>query len=157
MKKIKLPKGKYAIVDDNDYKWLNKLNWYACRYNRTFYVRRNKSYCDVMYMHRLILNAPKNKLVDHIDGNGLNNQRSNLRLCNHRQNLSNQKLRKDNKSGFKGVFWNKRTKKWIANITTNYKSKRIGYFSNKKEAVKAYNQHAIIKHGKFARLNNEKK
>jgi hypothetical protein len=136
MKKIKLTKNKYALVDNDDFDWINKLKWIAEKIGNNWYASRsgqngNKK---MIRMHRLIMNFPK-QLIDHIDGNGLNNQRKNLRLANKSINAINSKIRNTNKSGYKGIFWNKKSKLWQVSITKNYKKINLGTYKNKKEAI----------------------
>ena len=106
-------------------------------------------------MHVFLLGR-KFKRIDHIDGNGLNNQRNNLRGCSHMENLRNRGATKASKSGFKGV-WKRLTKDgsehYVSQITVNYKCINVGYFHNLKDAVTAYNNAAIKYHGDFAKLN----
>ncbi len=104
-------------------------------------------------LHRVLINAPNDKTVDHINGNTLDNRKINLRLCTNSENLRNSKKRKTNTSGYKGVSFCKSCKKYIASITLNYKKIRLGYFEDKKEAAIAYNMAAIKYHGNFAKLN----
>ncbi|WP_252233758.1 HNH endonuclease [Clostridium sp. ZS1] len=82
-------------------------------------------------MHRFIMNPPSNKLIDHINGNKLDNRKCNLRIVNKSQNAMNSKKPKNNTSGVKGVYWDKRSKKWEASIQVNMKKKSLGYFKNK--------------------------
>lgn len=105
-------------------------------------------------MHRLILNVTDAIVfVDHIDGNGLNNQRSNLRACSNAENLMNRPANKNNTSGFKGVILDKTNGKWIAQIMLKRKHIGLGSYSNKIDAAKAYNDAAKIYFGEFAYLN----
>jgi len=104
-------------------------------------------------MHRFILNAPRHKLVDHIDGNGLNNRKANLRLCNHSQNAWNRRPNSGCHSKYKGVYWNKDKKKWHATISKSYKRIHLGYFDNEIEAARAYDKKAKEFFGEFAYLN----
>ena len=104
-------------------------------------------------MHKLILNVPKGMQGDHINGNSLDNQRSNLRICTKDENNRNAKIRKDNKSGYKGVVWDKDNKEWKTRIWFNRKAIYLGRFNNIKEAVVTYNNAALKYHGKFAKLN----
>lgn len=152
MKKIKLTQDKYTIVDDADFEWLNQWKW--C-YHKIGYVfkklwKRNRA----LYMHRLIMNTPKGMETDHINGDKLDNRRSNLRVCTRSQNEANKGLRIDNTSGYKGVYWNRKNKKWVANIGFNYKNIYLGEFNDRFHAMKAYNAKAKELFGEFARLNS---
>nr|WP_243767389.1 HNH endonuclease [Paenibacillus agricola] len=104
-------------------------------------------------MHRVITDAPKGYFVDHIDGNPLNNQRHNLRLCTNAQNCRNRGAPKGNTSGFKGVTWNTWNGKWQAQIGKDYKRYHAGYFESPSEAARAYNAKATELFGEYARLN----
>jgi hypothetical protein len=101
---------------------------------------------------RMHLNI-KDKKVDHKDRNGLNNQRSNLRIATDSQSNSNQGKRKNNTSGYTGVTEDKRRNKWVANIRVKGKQSFLGIFTNKKDAARAYNEAAIKCRGPFAVLN----
>lgn len=154
MKKIKLTQNEYALVDDADYEYLNQWKW--C------YGARNYAYRGIgtetnprIWMHRLIMNALVDKEVDHKDGNGINNQRSNLRLCTRMQNARN--THKINaQSGFKGVYQNSVSDKWFAKITYNNKKHYLGTFSTKEEAAYAYDEAAKQHHKEFASPNGIK-
>mgnify|MGYP000246947637 CR=1 FL=1 len=104
-------------------------------------------------MHRLIMNVEKDFFIDHVDGCSLNNQKNNLRMCTHAENMRNKKLPINNTSGFKGVYWHKHTKKWMGFIRINTKQLHLGLFSNAIDGAKAYNEAAIKYHGEFAKLN----
>lgn len=157
MKKIKLTQGKFALVDDDDFERLNKYKWFAYNSRGKFYARRNgrnketgKQY--IIHMHRIILGKiPQEKEVDHKDGNGLNNQRNNLRLANRFQNMQNRKLNRDNKSGHKGVLWHSRDHVWTATGRLNGKQTHLGYFKNILDAKKAYDKFAKENYGEFVR------
>lgn len=95
----------------------------------------------------------KNQEIDHIDGNRLNNQKSNLRYATSSQNKANRGPRKDNKSGYKGVSWHKQRKKWTARIKNGSKYEHLGLFQNKIDAAKTYNIKAIEYYGSYAWLN----
>jgi len=160
MKRIKLTQGKFALVDDEDYEWLNQWKWYASRHRKTFYVVRNRLKSEVnmprrIRMHRVILGLLHQKTVlgDHKDGNGLDNRRGNIRACNGSGNQHNQPMRKNNSSGFKGVSWFKKTKQWMAKICLNRKQKYIGLYDNRIEAARAYDSAALELFGEFACLN----
>lgn len=137
-----------VMVDDSDYDYLSQFNW-QCGKDMMI-----KNHSHTVLMHRLILNAPNHLEVDHIDGNRLNNQRSNLRLCNSSQNKCNRGPRKDNKSGYKGVSWHKQNKKWTVRIKSPYgKYLSLGCYNDIKEAALAYNNAAKKYHGEFAFIN----
>jgi hypothetical protein len=157
-KEIYLTQGKVALVDDDDYEWLSMWRWFADRgSNDTFYARRNEkgSNPKKVRMHREIVGAPGNMEVDHIDGDGLNNQKGNLRICEKIGNAKNRRLHKNNKSGYKGVCWHKQHKKWYSHIKANKKYIFLGLFDNLIDAARAYDQAAKIYHGEFAKLNLE--
>ncbi len=160
MKRIPLTQGKYALVDDEDYERLMAMGkWFAIKHHSgSFYAGRrssDKSSQTIKYMHRFILGLnDANVLVDHIDGNGLNNVRKNIRACTSGENTKNQKLRKNNSSGFKGVYWDKPAGKWRVQIKGKWNKRiHLGYFYCRIEAARAYNAAAIIHHCEFARLN----
>ena len=152
MKIIPLTDGKASIVDDEDYEFLTQWKWH---HNQNRAVRRlaAKFGRKVVLMHRIILNAPDDLLVDHIDGNGLNNQKINLRICNKAQNAQNQRIGSRNKTGVKGAFFCLRSKKYQAVIIANRKTHLLGLFDLLEDAKKAYNDAAPIFHGEFARPN----
>ncbi|WP_420796654.1 AP2 domain-containing protein [Brevibacillus agri] len=104
-------------------------------------------------MHRLILSARQGEFVDHIDGNKLNNVRSNLRLATKAGNQRNQRIRSDNTSGFRGVYWCKKSGKWRAQITVNNKRIALGSYDDAASAASAYNEAALRLHGEFAKIN----
>jgi len=106
-------------------------------------------------MHRLILKAQKGQQVDHINGNGLDNRKDNLRFCTSSQNYQNSRKRKNCSSKYKGVWWHKQSKKWQTGIVLNYKNYHLGYFTNEIEAAKAYDLTAAEFFGEFARLNRD--
>lgn len=156
MKKIILTKGKFTIVDDKDYEWLNRINWYySLTKDGNEYVLTKINY-KTTYMHRLILNlqnSPKHIYTDHINGNGLDNRRQNLRISNNHLNQANQKLSKSSTSGFKGVYWHKQNNRWAVQIMVERKHISLGGYKDKLEAAKAYDQGALKYFGEYARLN----
>ncbi len=148
---IPLTRGKFAIVDEEDFERLNRYKWHAICVRGKWYARRAPG-GKVIMMHREIMKAPKDKLVDHIDGNGLNNRRCNLRFCTQQQNMQNRRplLRT---SRFKGVSYCKNTEKFHAEITRSRRKTFIGSFDDEIEAAKAYDRKAIELFGEFAYLN----
>ena len=153
---------KFAIVDDADYEWLNQFKWSCVRSKSgTYYAVRNNTSNNKegqnILMHREILGLSHKdgKITDHIDRNGLNNQRSNLRTCTATQNQQNQRPRqaKGESSKFKGVFWRKAREVWVAQIKVNKKRRFLGYFDSEIEAAEAYNRAAIEYFREFAVLN----
>jgi len=153
--------GKYAgiyesIIDDCD-KDLAGYNWSVTSNNK--YARRGirkNNKANNIYLHRIILERILDKKLadgeycDHIDGNGFNNRRCNLRVATYAQNNRNQRLASHNTSGYKGVSWAKRERKWRSSITVNNKMCHLGYFNNKEDAYKAYCEAAIEYFGEYA-------
>jgi len=164
MKEIKLTKGYVALVSDKDYRRVSQFKWYTqiehykggtvkwVRAARNVLLHTGKR--SIQLMHRFIKQVTNPRIkVDHKDHNGLNNQRSNLRKSTQKQNCGNQKLRKNNNSGLKGVYWYVPTGKWCARITVNYKCINLGYFLDKLEAAKEYDKAATKFFGSFAKTN----
>jgi len=155
-KEIPLTQGKTAIVDDDMYEYLNQWKWCAHKHRSTFYAVRGvklRPFQKIIKMHRLILNDPIGLLIDHQDGNGLNNTRENLRICTNVENLRNRGRQTNNKSGFKGVSWNKNKQKYHARIKAQGKYVHIGYYDNPIDAAKAYDEAAMKYFWEFARTN----
>ena len=157
MKAIVLTQGKVTVVDDGDYGWLKQYHWYAHKKGNVYYAARAKKTGEsvpfLKYMHREILNPPDGMQTDHIDGDGLNNRRSNLRICTIRQNQQNQRLYLNKSSKYKGVCWSKGVGKWLAQIRVGNEKIYLGYYINEQDAALAYNEGAIKYFGVFARLN----
>jgi len=154
LKKIVLTQGKFALVDDNDFEQLNQFKWYAQKGGNLFYAARrdNLQEWKVVLMHREIMKAPKRMDVDHIDRDSLNNQRSNLRICNRSQNSMNS-VHTKGMSKYKGVCWDKNRKKWKAEIAQSYKRIHIGRYDSEVVAAKAYDAKAVELFGEYARTN----
>ncbi len=141
MKQIELTQGKVAIVDDEDYEWLNQWKWYALKHRSTFYAVRNVDNYPKqkkVYMHREILKPATYLFTDHINRNGLDNQRHNLRPVTNAQNQWNQ-IKKYN-----GVTWHKKDQKWVVRIRHNGKRFYLGGFDNRGKAIEVYKK-AIIR------------
>ena len=155
MKRIPLTKGQFAIVDDEDYERVSKYKWQATWGGYCYYATRipwNKGKRHEIRMHRFILNAPDDKIVDHIDFNGLNNRRDNIRTCTHSQSQYHRRSH-GGTSKYKGVSLCRKNNKWQAQIKHNRKSKWIGQYEKEKDAAKAYNKKAKELFGDFAYLN----
>ena len=159
MSEIELTQGKVALVDDEDFEWLSEYKWCLGIDKNTCYARRSQFQKDksplTIRMHREILGLHKGSRghVDHIDGNGLNNQRSNLRVCTNQQNCWNRSPRKNTTSKYKGVSWQSRSKMWKATITCKHKAHFLGYYKNEEDAARAYDKIAIRLFGEFAKTN----
>lgn len=167
MKQIELTQSQVAIVDTNDYTRLTDMGkWYAA-YSpkvRGFYavrqIRKLNGKQQTIRMHRVIINAPSNKEVDHINHNTLDNRMCNLRICTKNENQHNRKPNKQKtSSNYKGVSLDKHKIKnkmysyWRAQINFNGKLLPLGYFNSEIDAAKAYNNKAIELFGEFALLN----
>jgi hypothetical protein len=156
-KEIQLTQGKVAIVDDEDYDYLNQFKWFANNNNGKFYVGRSitvsKNKKIRIFMHRFIMKPEKVMVIDHLDGNPLNNQKNNLRICTHAENMRNSKINTNNKSGYKGVSFQENRNNYRASIKFNNKTINIGNFINPIDAARAYNAAALKYHGEFANLN----
>jgi len=147
------PKGFVTLVDDEDFEFLNQFNWTLTKHKRakTPYVMRTENTKGIL-MHRQILKAEKDEMIDHIDGNGLNNQKSNLRFCTQSQN--NYNSNRKGKFGYKGIYYKKTHNRFIAVIYINKKPKVVGRCKTAMEAAIIYNQFALKYYGDFAKLNN---
>lgn len=155
-KKIKLTKGKYAIVDVEDYDFLMQWKWYAkTQKNRdTVYAARTEKSpkSRVFSIHRQLLNAKPGQICDHLNGNGLDNRRKNLRICTYSQNnMNKQKRKRKTSSKYKGVYWHKKQKAWVSRITINTKPIHLGNFKSEYAAQLAYRKAAKEMFGEFAR------
>jgi hypothetical protein len=150
VKEIQLTQGKVAIVDDEDFEYLNRWTWHYC----TGYAKR---IIDIngkrkrIRMHRAVLDTPDGIETDHINRNKLDNRKENLRYCTRAENMRNVCTRGNNLSGYKGVGWN--LGKWRSRITIDGKRICLGRFVNVKDAAQAYNKSAKEHYGEFAYLN----
>lgn len=158
-REISLTQGQVAFVDEKDYERVSQHRWCAhwAPNIKGFYATRN-DYSDgkhsIIKLHRFILGITNPRVkVDHKDHDVLNCCRYNLRACTNIQNCQNQKIRSDNKSGYKGVTWRKDCNKWYVSICFNKKWMYLGIFLDKEEAARTYDRKAIELFGEFAHTN----
>lgn len=154
---IPLTKGMHAIVDEADYDDLSQFKWLAHKDGKTYYAIRfcrQVDDCELtrQKMHRRLL--PEAQIVDHINGNGLDNRRINLRAATQSQNLRNRRgATARSTSGFLGVFWDRRAGKWRAEVKMAGRSRHVGLFDDPVEAARRRDAVALEAHGEFAALN----
>lgn len=151
-KEIRLTNGMVALVDDEDYEKVIAYKWrFDGRYATTVIDKESQQ---KVYMHRFLTRAETGELIDHKNGDTLDNRGENLRKANYRENSANRKLYAHNTTGFKGVYrYSRGSKRWRAAITFNDKQISLGYYANPIEAAKAYNKKAVELFGEFAKLN----
>jgi hypothetical protein len=161
VKVITLSRNKTTSVPDELYDELSRFKWCAIETSKKFYAVRNRDGKEgkghLVYLHREVWKIangpiPDGMMIDHIDGDGLNNELSNLRICTNSQNQRNQKVRVHS-SQYKGVSWCKLTEKWIARIFFRGKQINLGKFDIEIEAGRAYDKIALELFGVFARTN----
>ena len=158
MKLLSIHGGLFARVDDSDFERLSEFNWHLSRRKKSsFYVARTKYLgsrrSTKVYLHREIMQPPEGKIVDHIDRDVLNNQRSNLRICTYSQNNCNLSPRKNVSSRFKGVSFCNTYKKWLAVLSYDGKELLRKKYDTELEAVRSYNSACLKHHGEFALPN----
>jgi|SRR3990167_74362 len=149
MKTIQLTQGKFAIVDDQDYKNLLFCSW-SMSGNGDVQAWINGG---MISLHRYLMGKKIGFEIDHVNGNKLDNRRKNLRFCSRHQNSANKNKYSTNTTGFKGVTWEKQINKFAARITFKYKNITLGRFNTAIEVARAYNKAAVKYFGEFARLN----
>ena len=153
--KIPLSNGMYALIDESDRKLVEGYKWHALKAPNNYYAitpMKNRQRSNLK-MHRLILDAPKGMEVDHINHDGLDNRRENIRLCTTAQNHANMRSRKNSSSRFKGVGLHKPSGKWVARIVVNRKYVHLGCFQDEEDAAKAYDVKAKEHFGVFSFTN----
>jgi hypothetical protein len=156
MKEIALSRGKSALVDDEDYEWLSQWKWtyagenYAYRMQHLGVGADGKAKKKSILMHRIITNAPKGLDVDHVNRDGLDNQRHNLRVCTRTQNLANSIVSTGRYSNLRGAFLDKKTGLWSSKIMVNRKLIRLGWFTTDVDAHEAYKAASVKYNGKFS-------
>lgn len=158
---IRLTKGHFALVDEADYDEVNRWSWYSRPAPHGNYAAHwgvipgHRNRAKNIFLHHFLMGVRQR--VDHINGNGLDNRRANLRLCTHAQNMMNRRKFKNSTSKYKGVsIWkNKRGEAsgWTVNLYANRKQVHLGIFSDEIEAARAYDTAAKKHFGEFARLN----
>lgn len=153
-------KGYKVLIDDEDYEKISQIEWRLSKKNiplGLFYFvkgyRINGKFIE-MRLHRIVMGCQygDGKFVDHINGNTLDNRKCNLRICSHADNIKNQKIHSNNKSGYKGVSWDIKSMKWHSRITYNKLCVSLGFFNTPQEAYAAYCEAARKYHGEFARF-----
>jgi hypothetical protein len=152
MEEIKLTRGFVALVDDEDYEYINQWKWCVTeckgrRYATRAYKENGKNH--YLFLHRVIMQTPINLVVDHMDHNGLNCQKHNMRNCTRKQNLQNKLPQKNSSSKYLGVSYSKEMKKFRADINDVF----LGYFPDELDAAKAYDAKALETYGEYANLN----
>ena len=140
----------FALVDDEDFEHLSQWKWHL---NTWGYATSTKGDNKTRWMHRVILNVPKGVEVDHINHDKLDNRRCNIRPCSRAENARNHPLKRNNTSGFKGVYWNKVRKKWHSRIKVDGKYISLGYYFCIVKAAVVYDDAAKKYHRKFSYLN----
>ncbi len=149
MRKIQLTQGKEAIIDDEDFELVSKHKWHCVLIGGSSYACNNRK----EYLHRVLMNPNIDKMVDHVNGNGLDCRRSNMRLCIRQENHRNLRKSTNNTSGFKGVCFDITRNKWKASIGHERKKIHIGYFNSKEEAAINYDKKSSEIFGNFACTN----
>jgi hypothetical protein len=156
-RRIYLGEGEWTIVDPADYYQFGNFKWYIGGHGTKFYAVRSvkigPEQIKTVRLHREIISASEGLLVDHINGNSLDNRRANLRLATHAQNMHNRRKRKNTTSRFIGVYFDKERGKWVAQI--KYQGERIllGRFDSEIDGARAYDEAAKKCRGEYARLN----
>ena len=138
-------KDGYTIID-KEFVYLAEDNWRKTHYG---YAIRSR---DKVLLHRLLLSTPKGAVVDHKNGDKLDNRLSNIRNCSQGQNAQNQSVKSNSRQKYKGIY--QKANRYVARIKHNYKSIYIGIFETAEEAARAYDKKAVELRGEFARLNN---
>lgn len=161
---IVLSNGIITLIDSCD-KDLSKIKWYAAEWpnppyaaHTQHFVSNNTKHSRQIRMHRLIMSRVLNRalerceIVDHVNGNTLDNRRINLRLATYSGNRTNGKRQSNNTSGYKGVTWHKQSHKWQAGVKAKGHSYYLGLFDDPREAHEAYKLKAVELFGEFARF-----
>jgi hypothetical protein len=166
-RRIKLTQGKFAIVDPEDYAWLSQYKWYARKSGQVYYAGRSfningRKFNPQMHREIILRHCPNARslrqydlVIDHINNNGLDNRKVNLRIVTQKQNCWNSRAKFASRSScYKGVSWCSRTRKWVSKISVAGKSVHLGYFDNEIDAARAYDTAAKKHRGQYAYLNS---
>ena len=154
---VTLTRGYEAIIDAADVPLVEGVNWTTMAvtgnsvYAQRYYGDNQTGKRITLLMHRVIMGAPTGMMIDHIDGDGTNNRRSNMRIATHAENMRNRRMSTNNTSGFKGVHWEKKSQKWRAQIRINSVRRYLGLFDTPEAAHAAYVAASEKLHGEFAR------
>lgn len=139
-----------TIIDLDDWNTVQNYTW---RFNTNGYARSGST--NSIYLHQLIINPQDKLFIDHINGNRLDNRKSNLRVCTDQQNKMNHKKQENNTSGCSGVVYRKDTNKWTVRIQVNYKIINLGCYESLEEAIKVRKQAEIEYFGDFRRKEGD--
>lgn len=153
---VPLTRGKVAIIDRTDAPLVAPYRWTAICYDGRWYARRSRRVSEgqgEVFLHQQLFPVLPGWTVDHVDGDGLNCRRENLRQANHSENQCNKPAYRTNKSGYKGVDWDSHHGKWRAQIAKDGRHYHLGRFDTAEEAARAYDAAARRLHGAFARVN----
>lgn len=155
---IPLSRGLFALIDEEDYMRISQYKWCALKRTENLFYAVRTDYSggrkERIYMHRFILNPPQDFIGEHKNGNGLDNRRENLRIATQLQNRQNQRPRRNKKTSiYKGVYFRKKDRKWVAQIKCPDKAVYLGCFTSEIEAAKAYDRAAHDFFGEFALCN----
>ena len=155
MKLIELRNGYKVCVDDCDYLLVSSFKWKLSRGRRTYYAVSQDEHGKFLNMHRLIMGLQygDHREIDHIDGNGWNNCRNNLRIVTRQQNMFNQRPQDHRISQYRGVGWHRKQHKWRARCRVNGKLYHLGLFDTETAAAREYNRFASVCFGEYAYLN----
>lgn len=165
MQEIKLTQGYQTIVDDDDFQELSKFKWFAWKVTGgNIYAARHIDKNKIVKMQNYLMNPPAGRIVDHINGDSLDNRKENLRICTQAENNRNSRIRKDNKSGFKGVHLRKKIDGSLVYTVMigageeNGKQKNayMGCYESARTAAKIYDMAAVMLWGHYAWLNDPK-